>query len=582
MSFGMLRGNPLRAAAVALAAPLALISGPLSAAQCVKPVEGFELITKAPVDECFNGVGKRYPKLTGETCAKGEPKRNEAYVWGLAKTGSGHLYWGTVANSPCVFFGGLGDSALPVDVPPLYAPENGWVCEFDKAWYSKQNPQLGKLGDWRPASIYRMNACTQQVEELTPNTDDIDDLLGIRAAGTVGNLVLMGGPGGVQEGMAGPNEGNSVYMYAYEAKSGKLLGSKKFDAFINVRQFITHQGVLYSGMTLKGNGNGQIVRWSGNPKNPFAYKVVGTTKSRPDNFAIHEGRLFASTWPNVTLGAGKVKAKAGVIMSPVIPAGGLTPAYKKQWQTVWTVDEYEPDRVTAASYAGGAIQSWKGQLYWGTMHFPTASLLAHYAAYGATWDSPEGFAATVASTHRATAVFRGKDFGNQQQKVELLYGESALMAYYPKMKAFGLTPTKAGPPRFGASGFGSPFNAYVWESGITAGHLYMGTFDSSRIWSAAIEALSTSMGLVPQAVLDQLKDMMPDPQAMGADLYRFEKPNQAAVAADLNGGGNSANYGYRTMINEKKSIWLGTANPFNLDPKGGWEIMRYTPVPPAP
>ena len=71
--------------------------------------------------------------------------------------------------------------------------------------------------------------------------------------------------------------------------------------------------------------------------------------------------------------------------------------------------------------------------------------------------------------------------------------------------------------------------------------------------------------------------MIPDPETMGADLYRFKKPNRAVVAADVNGGGNSANYGFRTMVNESKSMWLGTANPFNLDPEGGWEMLRYKP-----
>ena len=63
---------------------------------------------KAPVDECFNGVGKplTYPDADG-TCATGIPKVNESYVWGLTKAGP-TLWFGTASNVLCgVLFGYL-------------------------------------------------------------------------------------------------------------------------------------------------------------------------------------------------------------------------------------------------------------------------------------------------------------------------------------------------------------------------------------------------------------------------------------------------------------------------------------------
>ncbi|BBM02992.1 hypothetical protein GL2_30660 [Microbulbifer sp. GL-2] len=68
---------------------------------------------------------------------------------------------------------------------------------------------------------------------------------------------------------------------------------------------------------------------------------------------------------------------------------------------------------------------------------------------------------------------------------------------------------------------------------------------------------------------------------MAGQLYRFFSPDRRAIPATFDGVGNFGNFGFRTMINHPKFMWLGTANPFNLDPRGGWELYRFAPIAPG-
>lgn len=58
---------------------------------------------------------------------------------------------------------------------------------------------------------------------------------------------------------------------------------------------------------------------------------------------------------------------------------------------------------------------------------------------------------------------------------------------------------------------------------------------------------------------------------------------RAAVAERIEGVGNYANYGIRTMVSDD-ALYLGSANPMNLmtdrsddRPEGGRELLRLTP-----
>ncbi|WP_174256908.1 hypothetical protein [Myxococcus xanthus] len=50
-----------------------------------------------------------------------------------------------------------------------------------------------------------------------------------------------------------------------------------------------------------------------------------------------------------------------------------------------------------------------------------------------------------------------------------------------------------------------------------------------------------------------------------------QKERGGGVTAGL---GNDTNYGVRTLVSDKKALYVGTANPMNLHPDGGWELLQ--------
>ena len=230
---------------------------------------------------------------------------------------------------------------------------------------------------------------------------------------------------------------------------------------------------------------------------------------------------------------------------------------------------YEPDPLTAATYGGGAIAYWNGALYFGTMHVPGVSAIAHIQVYPPA-DQQEYLNVAV-NTYRAISIWRIQS-ADTGPVVELLYGESALPKYNPGDGTFVSTSTNF-TPLYGSSGFGNPLNNYTWTAAIFQEKLFFGTMDWSYLLSqGAIPLLPASLDLKQLGIKE--KDLA---SAWGADLWRFDSVGPA-VAEDLNGLGNYLNYGLRSMITsaDGQALYVGTANPMNLEPRGGWELRLLT------
>ena len=80
---------------------------------------------------------------------------------------------------------------------------------------------------------------------------------------------------------------------------------------------------------------------------------------------------------------------------------------------------------------------------------------------------------------------------------------------------------------------------------------------------------------VPQFVLSAIGQV----QGNGSDIWRFDSSTVAAKLENRSGSGNKVNYGVRTMnvAPDGKTLYLGMANPFNLDSQGGWELIEAKP-----
>jgi hypothetical protein len=276
-----------------------------------------------------------------------------------------------------------------------------------------------------------------------------------------------------------------------------------------------------------------------------------------------------STWPNFSNLATGARPMS-IWMSPEIgEAGYLSAADAPMWQSIWSIADYEPERSVMLTTAGGALMSYKGDLYWGTMHVPGVSLLAWRALNaGATED--EGRAA-VLGTHRAISIFRLRGFGTSREKVELLYGNGRLPRYTTDDGWTVVENQMQQIPRYGLAGFNNFFNNYTWWMEVFDGRLFVGTMDFLYLGAAGIRDRFD----FPARVTETFE------RFYGADLWAFPSRNAPAAPVSRSGVGNFTNYGIRTMVAARDALYLGTANPMNLlndlhddVPEGGWELIR--------
>jgi hypothetical protein len=122
----------------------------------------------------------------------------------------------------------------------------------------------------------------------------------------------------------------------------------------------------------------------------------------------------------------------------------------------------------------GGVASYGGYVYWGTMHVPLKSTKVHQDAYPQSTD--EAKKQQIQASQRGTSIWRGKDLGTPNQKIELLYGESNLAVFDPSTNTWSSAPT-GWTPRYGPSGFNNRFNNYTWRMAIAGDRLYVPTMD---------------------------------------------------------------------------------------------------------
>ncbi len=520
-----------------------------------------QLLAKAEPDECFHGIGDPANEFGATTCDDGTWKVNQAYVWGLTQRRR-TLWFGTAPNVHCLVVGTFLGQEIPHQT-------DSWVCEFGQSQVSPPLP--GAIGDWRPPQIFSFDLRRQTLTERTPLDPLLATTVGIRSAGSQGRVALLAGPGLL----------GGVNLFAFDTKTGAYLGSHTLPDYDNIRKWISTGGALYTAVGVT-TGGGRVLRWTGNLLDPFQFVEVGILGSEGAELEVHDGHLFVSTWPDVTGAADNPatmrQRSASLWMSPPVPDGGLTAEHAAGWQQVWSALDYDPDPVSAMVYGGGALVSFGGELYWGTMHVPLLGAVAHFTVYGVPADDVDLLLA-VLGTHRAISIFRGDDFGTDAQDVELLYGLGRLPTYDSVAGAWTIAPNVMGEdPLYGLAGFGNFFNNYTWTMEVFAGDLYVGTMD----WSYLVRGLL-------QVLADQFDVALPESEVLalaefyGADLLRFPEPGAPAVLASSDGVGNYTSYGIRTMVASRRALYLGMANPMNLltdptdaFPEGGWELLRLS------
>lgn len=540
------------------------------------------------------------------------PKVNEAYIWGIAKSGD-NIFFGTVANGNILVTGTYFSDITGNPDSSTGSVSYVEASEFSNSIFAKNLGLPGRYGDWRPPNLYRYNLPTRTLTRLTPTLpqqarDHLFSLEGVRSGGSVapntknpnGLIVLAGPP--LREDLGG-----GVGFFAFDA-AGNFLGSTIRSDYANIRRFVEINGDLYAGVQTT-DGYGKVIRIinrAADPRFPFSIMEVGDLDQPGADIAVHDGRLFLTTWPGYIEGGSIDSVKnpldflrraTGLWMSPKVPANGLTIAHRKQWVKVWNVNMYEADLAVAVTYGGGALCSFDGWLYFGTMHVPLMGPLAVAIKNNFPLVAPQPVgspaylawyakaAVLYANSERAASAFRGRNFFKPPSIAGIALkpgGEFELLSGYESFKVLDNDGTnwvtKANlmgqKPRLATAGWGSPYNFYTWTMSVYKKNLYIGTFDTSmatkkETFLPGIENPNTTWGA----------DLIMIPSSIATKYYPVSR----------NGLGNPANYGFRTMLATDDTLYIGTANPYNLLgdpddglPDGGWELLALTKNDPVP
>jgi hypothetical protein len=560
------------AATAALLPVLALMAPSSGSASGSAPDARRELLAKAQPDECFNGIGNPYPD--GPPCAEGQAKVNQAYVWGMTQAGD-TLMFGTGANVNCLVAG------YSLNLP---TPEqtDDWVCEFGESQVVTDYGVPPNIGDFRPPEVFSYDLADSTLTDLTPeitasSTDEdlLDRTMGLRSAGSLNGVAFFAGPG-----MSG-----AINMFAFDTDTGAYLGSHSFPAYFDIRRFVTVDNVLYAGVGLAGTTpGGRVLRWTGDKSNPFQFEEVGDTPSEVAELTTYDNHLVVNTWASTTPGV--PVQQAGVWLSPAIPTGGLTPANATGWTELWKPSDYEPDATIAGTYDCGALMEYQGYLYFGTMNVPMRGTVAITTKYPPADDQQAQ--RDLDMSQRTISIWRMKNVDSGSPTTELLYGARKLPAYDPGKNdgagGWSLQPT-GWTPKYGASGFGNFWNNYTWTMGVAGGKLYVGTMDWSLLKDDLVATEAKQLGIKdtsPQA-LAKLMPQTGHGNGNGADLWEFSSSHSRAKAVSTDGVGNYLNYGVRTMVVDGSTLYLGMADPMNLDtsttdnkPEGGWELIKLS------
>lgn len=591
----------MRVIGVSLIAAINLIS-------LVQLSSGEDVVTvgRAVPDEYYLGEpGLGYEPFTDQPFEVGpngeQPKLNQDYVWGMAANNR-YIWIGTGAGSAAAAQSQAalgGDPVEPNEVTSQMGTQIR-VTEFGVSQYPYLAPGLAPyFGDWRPPRIYQYDAKQGQLFDRTPRDYRLNLTLGLRSCGVHNGVALLGGPTLGQVG---------ICLFAFDADSGKFLGSTLETRYSNIRRWIVADGQLYTSVlnTVQGRVRGSVLKWTGSKAAPFRFDVVGHLDNEGGYLAVHEGRLYVGTWPSYSLLSAlpditmdttpPLPPVAGLWMSPPLPTGGLRLIHQEMWTKVWTPETYDPDPVLARGYAMGAMESYQGKLYFATLHFSGTGRKVFESYYGGRPSSQSRRA------DRDIIVLRCDGFADPENiNLELLYGNSQEYVYVPTddppvideegevVGSWVLMPTLTGPGIYGPASFGDDDNRYAWSSVVHEGKLYFGTYDQ--------EGLFEVDDIINEIELAELEMREPDFSTggdadVGADLYRFDGHTGPATAVTINAFEKYSIHGFRNMVSTPYGMFLGTANSQNLLfdptdnlPDGGWELLKLvssTPMESSP
>jgi hypothetical protein len=482
----------------------------------------------APVDEAFESVtsGNNMQDATVDWQSgmpEGfQPKRNSSYPWGTTTYGESELWVGTIAQGWCVW---------PVQNLNLPMYLSTYESEFTGC-----SPQ-GVLSS--PSLIYIINpekGTTELVHEGTLSRggeefrkamephDEMSmlSIMGLRAAGTYGDLVFFAG-----HHLHSGGEG-WLRIFVFNAKDRSFLGYRELrgDTTRRFKTVTDKEGntAFYTiigaetGMTQNGEGPTVMLRWVGTPEAPFSggnylqtldgqgagwdivsgaeldgnFGMIGDFKQFTHVDGSERLIMSSASHPHLydadTGQRDPSKHESVMLLSEHIPRGGWTREDPMDFEIVFAMSRYDPDTRGGWGAKWGTSNIHDGYIYFGTYHQGTSAGHSHFEIadselFNQLTDTEAGLKTFLANEWRASSVFRMKledlqAITEKKKNPELLYGYKDFRVANEAGK-WDTVPNALGvEPLFGEAGMGHPGNIYSWTSLSRDGQLFWGFFDA--------------------------------------------------------------------------------------------------------
>ncbi|MEV4139015.1 hypothetical protein AB0J72_43475 [Dactylosporangium sp. NPDC049742] len=223
---------------------------------------GVTVAAQAQPDRWWFGLGQpTRPIEAGEGAPEGARAQTvQGYVWAFtADEAQRSVWWGTVSNATAggiaTLAGEFAGSGLTPPVQPWDDPDTV-SCEFASSYNAVHDipPAQSVAGDAVPVQVWQYDIASGTATNRTPDEDQCPDLnrvVGLRAAGSIGDVVLLGG---IETALTGGAQASGVVMLLAYHVDGTFLGWQRFPEWDNIKNFVVADGRLYFGVGLAETG----------------------------------------------------------------------------------------------------------------------------------------------------------------------------------------------------------------------------------------------------------------------------------------------------------------------------------------
>ncbi|MEH6549653.1 MAG: hypothetical protein V7711_09290 [Pseudomonadales bacterium] len=490
------------------------VDGPFVRAGQTQIDEAFESVTSG--DNIYDPV----KNWEGNLPEGYQAKRNAAYPWGTTTYKDKELWMGTISQGWCVWpFQNLN---MPIGLTTYESEYTG--CSIQNVLSTPSEIFVYNFDTGEKTLIHEgtLNKGGKEYTESKIPHEEMSamSIMGLRAAGNIGDLVFMAGHH-LHQGSEG-----WLRIYVFNAKERAFLGYRELrgDTTRRFKVLTDNNGdsALYTiigsetGMGQKGDGPTVMLRWVGTQDEPFKggnylqtgdgqaagwdivssseldghYGMIGDFKQFTHTDGSERLIMSSAAHPLQYQDSERDASRNGSVMllSSAMPEGGWTRDKPMDFKVIFAMDRYDPEVYGRWGHKWGTTNIHNGYIYFGTYHQGTSAGYKHFKEanedlFDDLTSSEEKEKEFLINTWRASSIFRMKledldAIGAGTRNPDLLYGYETFKITDKdgnwKTVPNGLNAS----PMFGKAGMGNPGNVYSWTSLSKDGQLFWGFFDA--------------------------------------------------------------------------------------------------------